>query len=135
MRRDLTTGEPDQVRCGDVTGMGTVEGKPCPATVVDPFSRRLPGYTTGTRHDAEPVVAPSRMAAAIRDGDVRDVILHPDRGSEHNSRHFGRVCRHLGMIRPVGRLGCFDNALSRPSVNSLRISGERSRPAGGVKGP
>ncbi|MER6100213.1 DDE-type integrase/transposase/recombinase [Streptomyces sp. NPDC001728] len=43
VRRDSTTGAPDQVWCGDMTEITTGEGKLYLATVIDLFSRRLLG--------------------------------------------------------------------------------------------
>ena len=67
--------------------------------MIDLFSRRLLGYAMGERHDAEMVVASLHMAAATRDGDVRGVIFHSDRGSEYQSRRF------FGERRPAALLG------------------------------
>ncbi|MEU5092829.1 IS3 family transposase, partial [Streptomyces sp. NPDC021356] len=91
VRRDFTADAPDQVWCGDMTEIVTGEGKLYLATVIDLFSRRLLGYATGERHDAELVVASLRMAAT-RGGDVRGVIFHSDRGSEGE---FNRSSQHL----------------------------------------
>ncbi|MFC5673425.1 IS3 family transposase [Streptomyces incanus] len=82
VHRDFTAEEPDLVWCGDMTEIVTGEGKLYLATVIDLFSRRLLGYATGARHDADLVVAALHMAAATRSGDVRGVIFHSDRGSE-----------------------------------------------------
>jgi putative transposase len=121
VRRDFTADAPDQVWCGDMTEITTGEGKLCPATVIDLFSRRLPGYAMGAHHDAELVVASLNMAAATRAGDVKGVIFHSDRGSqaEYCSRRFGRACRRWGVTRSMGRVGsCFDNAVSE-AFNSV----------------
>lgn len=47
----------------------------------DLFSRRMLRYAISAHHDAAPVMASLRMAAATRGGDVDGVILHSDRGS------------------------------------------------------
>ncbi|MDX3070539.1 DDE-type integrase/transposase/recombinase, partial [Streptomyces sp. ND04-05B] len=102
-----------------MTEIGTGEGKLYLATVIDLFSRRLLGCATGARHGAELVVAAPHMAAATRGGDVRGVIFHTDRGSEHGSRRFRRACRRLGVLQSMGRVGsCFDNAVSE-TFNSV----------------
>jgi putative transposase len=121
LRRDCTAEEPDLVRAGDMTETDTGEGKRCPATVIDLFSRRLLGYAMRARHDTELVVASPHMAAATRGGDVRGVIMHTARGSEYCSRKFNRTCRKLGIVQSMGRAGsCFDNAVSEASDNVLR---------------
>ncbi|MFE5096953.1 IS3 family transposase [Streptomyces sp. NPDC056638] len=92
VRRDFTADAPDQVWCGDMTEITTGEGKLYLATVIDLFSRCLPGYAMGERHDAELVVASLNTAAATRGGDVKGVISHSDRGSEGG---FNRSSQHL----------------------------------------
>ncbi|MFF7190255.1 IS3 family transposase [Streptomyces sp. NPDC008222] len=53
VRRDFTADAPDQVWAGDMTEIVTSEGKLYLATVIDLFSRRLPGYAMGAHHDVE----------------------------------------------------------------------------------
>ncbi|MFM9545047.1 IS3 family transposase, partial [Streptomyces turgidiscabies] len=122
VRRDFTAEAPDLVWCGDMTEIGTGEGKLYLATVIDLFSRRLLGYAMGARHDAELVVAALHMAVATRGGDVRGVIFHTDRGSEYGSRRFRRACRRLGVFQSMGRVGsCFDNAVSEAFNSVLKV--------------
>jgi transposase InsO family protein len=62
------------------------------------------------------------MAAATRNGDVRGVIFHSDRGSEYGSRKFARACRRLGVTRSMGWVGsCFDNAVSEAFNSVLKV--------------
>ncbi|MFF2807096.1 IS3 family transposase [Streptomyces sp. NPDC058000] len=49
VRRDFTAQAPDLVWCRDMTKIDTSEGKLYLATVIDLFSRRLPGYAMGAR--------------------------------------------------------------------------------------
>ncbi|MGW3058010.1 DDE-type integrase/transposase/recombinase [Streptomyces goshikiensis] len=65
-----------------MTEIVTGGGKLCPATAIDPSSRRLLGYAMGAHRVADLVAAALHMAAATRGGDVRGVIFHSDRGSE-----------------------------------------------------
>ncbi len=112
VRRDFTAEAPDLVWCGDMTEIETGEGKLYLATVIDLFSRRLPGYAMGTRHDAELVVAALHMAATTRGGDVRGVIFHTDRGSEFGSWAFTQRARASGLLPSMGSIGdCVDNAM------------------------
>ncbi|WP_436847112.1 DDE-type integrase/transposase/recombinase [Streptomyces buecherae] len=74
-----------------MTEIETGEGKLYLATVVDLFSRRLLGYATGARHDAELVVAALYMAATTRGADVRGVIKpddHPSSTTASSSAQF-----------------------------------------------
>ncbi|MEU2718638.1 hypothetical protein [Streptomyces sp. NPDC007205] len=53
-----------------MTEIVTSDGKLYLATVIGLFPRRLPGYATGQRHDAELVVTSLQMAATTRGGAV-----------------------------------------------------------------
>ncbi|MDQ0790806.1 IS3 family transposase [Streptomyces sp. B3I8] len=122
VKRDFTAEEPDSVWAGDMTEIVTEEGKLYLATVIDLFPRRLLGYTMGTRHDADLVVAALNMAAAARRGDMSGVIFHSDRGPEYTSRKCGRACRKLGVFQSMGRVGsCFDNAVSEAFNSVLKV--------------
>lgn len=63
-----------------MTEIETGEGRLYLATVIDLFSRRLPGYAMGERHDAELDVAAPHPAVATRGGDVRGAAALPRRG-------------------------------------------------------
>ncbi|GAB3169215.1 integrase core domain-containing protein [Streptomyces incanus] len=50
------------------------------------------------------------------------VILHSGRGSEYASRKSARVCRRLGVTRPMSRVGsCFDNSVSEAFNSVLKV--------------
>jgi putative transposase len=110
---------PDVLWVGDITEIDTDEGKLYLATVVDLFSRRCLGYAMGARHDAGLVSASLQMAAATRGGTVDGVIFHSDRGSEYASAAYNDLCKRLGVVQSMGRVGsCFDNAVAE-AFNSL----------------
>jgi len=122
LRRGFSAPAPDTVWAGDMTEIDTEEGKLYLATVIDLYSRRLLGFATGARHDAELVVAALNMAAATRGGDISGVIFHSDRGSEYTSKQFGDACRRWGVWQSMGRVGsCFDNAVSEAFNSVLKV--------------
>lgn len=109
---------PNEKWCGDLTEIPTDEGKLYLATVEDLHSRRLPGFAIGEHHDAELAAAAIKMAVAVRGGDVAGVIFHSDHGSEYTSGLFRAVCRRLGIVQSMGRVGsALDNAAAE-SFNS-----------------
>ena len=81
VRRDYTAPAPDRKWCGDITEIPTDEGKLYLATTLDLFSRRLLGYATSARPDAELAGQAIKIAVATRGGNVTGVIFHSDRGS------------------------------------------------------
>ncbi len=109
MHRQFNTVAADVLWCGDLTEIGTGEGKLYLATVEDLFSRRLLGYAMGTHHDAALTVAALQMAT---------------RGSEYTAAHFQAACRHWGVVQSMGRVGCaLDNAVAE-SFNATLETGQ-----------
>jgi transposase InsO family protein len=118
VKRDFTATSIDQRWCGDLTEIGTDEGKLYLATVLDLASRRLPGFALGEHHDSALARAALCMAAAVRGGDVTGVIFHTDHGGEYVGDLFARACRNLGVTQSMGRVGsALDNAAAE-SFNS-----------------
>jgi putative transposase len=124
VRRQFTAITQDVLWCGDVTEIPTAEGKLYLATVEDRFSGRLLGYATSAHHDAELTCAAMCMAATTRGGGdaVDGVIFHSDRGSEYTAAAFNRLCRGLGVVQSMGRVGCaLDNAAAESFNSTLKV--------------
>ena len=106
LQRDFTAEAPDQKWCGDFKQVDTDAGPVFLASVEDLYSRRMLGFATSQRHPtAELAEAALNMAAATRDGDVKGVIFHTDRGSQYTSGDFAEACRRLGVTQSMGRTG------------------------------
>lgn len=113
VRRLFNPERADQIWCGDITEIKTWEKKLYVATVIDLYSRRLIGWAIGDRHCAEMVCDALRMAYTVRGGNIDGVIFHSDRGSEYTSGAFGSLCRDLGVVQSMGRVGsALDNAVA-----------------------
>jgi len=83
------------------------------ATVLDLRSRRMVGFATSNDYPtAEPAKAATNTAVATRGGNIKGVILHPDKGSQYTAG----ACRRLGTHRSPGRTG---NALDNDPAESL----------------
>jgi putative transposase len=121
VRRQFDAPAPDVLWCGDMTEIGTGEGKVYLATVIDMFSRRMLGYAIGDRHDAGLVVDALRMAVTTRGG-VDGVIFHSDRGAEYTSEQFGLACTRMSVVQSMGRVGsALDNAVSESFNSVLKV--------------
>jgi putative transposase len=108
--------------CGDMTEIPTDEGKLYLATVLDLFSRKLLASPTAEHPDAELAGDAIKMAAAVRGGRtvIDGVIFHTDRGSTYTAKDFTKLCRRLGVVQSMGRVGsCFDNAASEAFFSTL----------------
>lgn len=113
----------DTVWCGDMTYIRTGEGWLYLATVIDLASRRLIGWSMGTRHDAHLVIDALKMAVATRGRRTMDgTIFHHDRGSEYTSEAFRTACTDLGVTQSSGRTGsCLDNAVAESFFATLKV--------------
>jgi transposase InsO family protein len=118
VKRDFSATSIDQRWCGDLTEIGTDEGKLYLATVLDLASRRLPGFALGEHHDSALARPALCMAAAVRGGDVEGVIFHTDHGGEYVGDLFAGACLSLRVTQSMGRVGsALDNAAAE-SFNS-----------------
>ena len=80
------------------------------AVVVDVYSRRVVGWSMGSRLVTTLMLDALDMALGQRD--ARDVIHHSVHGSQYTSIAFGQRCREAGVTLSMGSVGdCYDNAL------------------------
>ena len=135
LKRDFSAPEVNVKWCGDMTEIPTDEGKLYLATVLDLFSRKLLASPTAEHPDAELAGDAIKMAAAVRGGRtvIDGVIFHSDRGSTYTAKDFTKLCRRLGVVQSMGRVGsCFDNAASEAFFSTLEhevLPGITSAPA------
>jgi transposase InsO family protein len=122
VHRNFTAVAPDLLWVGDVTQIDTDEGPLYLATVEDMFARRLLGFAMSAHHDADLTIASLQMAVATRGGDVDGVIFHSDRGSEYTATRYQALCRRLGVVQSMGRVGCaLDNAPAEAFNSTLKV--------------
>jgi transposase InsO family protein len=97
---------------GDGTEIDTAEGKLHLASVLDMCWRRIVGFALSAHHDAELAYGSLAMAVAVRGGQVSEVVLHTDQGSEYTAGLFRAACTRLGIAQSMGRPGsALDNAV------------------------
>ena len=120
VQRDFTAPAPNIRWVGDMTEIPTGEGKLYLSTAIDLFSRRLLGYATSCRPDADLAGQTVKMAVAARGGEVAGVVFHTDRGSTYTAHNFTTLCARLGITQSMGRTGsCFDNAAAESFFSTL----------------
>jgi putative transposase len=78
VRRDFPARQVNRKWYGDGTEIPTGQGKLYLASVMDMASRRILGFAIGEHHDAQLAYGALAMAAAVRGGQVRGVIMHTD---------------------------------------------------------
>jgi putative transposase len=112
IKRDFPADKLNTKWYGDGTEIKTGEGKLYLASVMDMASRRVLGFAAGEHHDAQLAYSALVMAVAVRGGQVADVIMHTDRGSEYTAGLVRQACRRLSISQSMGRPGsALDNAV------------------------
>jgi transposase InsO family protein len=105
VKRDFAAEGINQKWYGDGTEIPTGEGKLHLASVLDVGSRRIIGFAISEHHDAEWAYGALAMAVAVRGGQVPDVIMHTDGGSEYTAVLFRNACGRLRIRQSMGRPG------------------------------
>ena len=119
--RRFAPGKPDVAWVGDITYIATGQGWLYLASVLDLGSRRWLGYSMADHMRTELVADALDMAVTNRAGQVKGVIFHGDRGSQHMSGDYRKQVVGHGMAQSVGRTGvCWDNAVAEAAWSSLK---------------
>ena len=118
--RQFDVDEPDTVYVGDITYLWTQEGWLYLAVVIDLFSRKVVGWSIGSRMRAQLVCDALRMAIWQRRPGA-GLIVHSDRGSQYASRDYRRLLKAHGFVGSMSRKGnCWDNSVAESFFGSLK---------------
>ena len=118
--RQFDVAQPDQVYVGDITYVWTQEGWLYLAVVIDLFSRKVVGWSMGSRMKAQLVCDALRMAIWQRRPEA-DLVVHSDRGSQYASKDYRRLLKAHGFVGSMSRKGdCWDNAVAESFFGSLK---------------
>jgi len=120
LEREFTSAGPDQAYVSDITYVWTQEGWLYLAVFIDLFSRRVVGWSIGSRMKARLVTDALRMAMWQRRPDA-GLIVHSDRGSQYASGAYRRLLKANGFVGSMSRKGdCWDNAVAESFCASLK---------------
>ena len=119
--RDFASDGPDQAYVQDITYIWTQEGWLYLATVIDLYSRRVVGWSMGSRMTTQLVCDALTMAIWQRQPTV-GLIVHSDRGSpQYASKAYRRLLKAHGFVGSISRKGnCWDNAVAESFFGSLK---------------
>ncbi len=110
VRRDFTADAPNEKLLTDITQMNCRDGKLYLCTVLDCFDAAIVGFSMDDNMKAT-LVKSALKSTVGRWGNVKDCILHSDRGSQFTSRLFRNQLTLNGFRQSMGRTGtCADNA-------------------------
>ncbi len=99
---EFTTAEPDQAYVTDITYIWTQEGWLYLAVSIDLFSRRVVGWSMGSRMKAKLVTDALRMAIWQRQPSA-GLIVHSDRGSQYASNVYRRLLQAYDLVGSMSR--------------------------------
>ncbi|MET0637844.1 MAG: IS3 family transposase [Chitinophagaceae bacterium] len=120
LARNFTASRPDEKWVSDITYIRTREGWLYLAVIVDPYSRRVVGWSMSTSLKTNLIMM--ALSAAIRNRKPGEgLIHHSDRGVQYASEMFQEALRKAGMICSVSRKGnCWDNAVSESFFSTIK---------------
>ena len=117
---EFKTPEADQVYAADVTYIWTQEGWLYLAVVIDLFSRKVVGWSMGSRMKAQLVCDALTMAIWQRKPKA-GLIHHSDRGSQYASKAFRKLLKAHNINGSMSAKGdCWDNAVAESFFGSLK---------------
>ena len=120
LNREFGPEAPNQAWTADITYVATGEGWLYLAAVEDLNSRRIVGWSMGSRIDSRLVVDALEMALAGRRPGA-GLVAHSDRGSQYASEHYQRVLTKHGITCSMSRrANCWDNAPMESFFSSLK---------------
>lgn len=106
---------------GGIACIGTGQGRPCLAAVIDALRRKVVGWSMSGRMTEKPV-ADALEQAVGGEGPPEgfSLIFHDDRGPQHASRTFQRCLESHGIARSMSRPGNpWDDALAESFFRAL----------------
>ena len=124
VRRNFIPAGLRQVFFTDATQIATRGGVAHLVLFQDGFSRRIAGWSVGTR------ATTGLFLAALRDAVLRcrpepGLVVHSDRGAQYTSHAFQAELEAHGFLQSVGEAGvCYDNAPSESLVGCCKREAE-----------
>jgi transposase InsO family protein len=120
LERQFDVPQPDQVYASDITYIWTQEGWLYLAVVIDLCSRKVVGWSMGSRMNAQLVCDALTMALWQRRPKA-GLIHHSDRGSQYASKAFRKLLKAHGIKGSMSRKGdCWDNAVVESFFGTLK---------------
>jgi putative transposase len=120
LNRDFTAEAPNQKWVADITYIWTREGWLYLAAVLDLFSRKIVGWSMGSRVTADLVEDALRMALYERQPEP-GLLHHSDRGSQYASEQIRTILAANQIEVSMSRKGnCYDNAVMESFFSTLK---------------
>jgi putative transposase len=118
--RQFNVEKVNTVYAGDITYIRTQEGWLYLSVVIDLYSRKVVGWSMGSRMKAKLVCDALDMAIGLRQPE-EGFIHHSDQGSQYASKAFRKLLEKHGARGSMSRRGnCWDNACVESFFGSLK---------------
>ena len=128
VNREFTVPAPNMVWASDLTYVSTAQGWLYLCVIIDLYSRKVVGWSMGTRMTSELMISAFIMACMHRKPPA-GVIFHSDRGSQYCSEAFRRCLASQRMRRSMSRVANpWDNAPVESFFKTLKseLCGDRA---------
>lgn len=113
VQRDFTADAPNRLWVADITLIPTGEGPWWLASIRDVFSRRIVGWHTSERADADLVLTALEYALHGRPVEPGQLVHHSDHGCQYTSIKLTTRLLKAGIEPSMGTVGdSYDNALA-----------------------
>jgi transposase InsO family protein len=120
LEQNFDVQQPNQAWVQDITYIWTSEGWLYLAIVIDLYSRKVVGWSMGTRMKAQLVCDALTMAMWQRKPKA-GLIVHSDQGVQYASHQYRRILRLHGFVGSMSKKGCcWDNAVAESFFGSLK---------------
>jgi len=120
LEQNFTVEQSNQALVGDITYIWTAEGWLYLAVVIDLYSRKVVGWSMGSRMKAELVCDALTMAIWQRQPE-EGLIVHSDQGVQYASHQYRKLLKSNGFIGSMSKKGCcWDNAVAESFFGSLK---------------
>lgn len=120
LKQNFTVEQPNQVFVGDITYVWTSEGWLYLAVVIDLYSRKVVGWSMGSRMKAQLVCDALTMAIWQRQPG-QGLIVHSDQGVQYASHQYRQLLKNNGFVGSMSKKGCcWDNAVAESFFGSLK---------------
>lgn len=121
LHRDFTAQQPNQKWGCDLSYVPTGEGWLYVAIVMDFYSRKIVGWSTGSSL-ATTLCCEALHMACLRRNPPQDLIHHSDRGVQYASAQYRRVLAAQHFVQSMSRKGnCWDNAMVESFFHTLKV--------------
>lgn len=111
---------PNHTWVSDITYIKTKEGWLYLTAIIDLFSRKVVGMSTG-EHLETSLIERALNQALYHRSPAEGLIHHSDRGCQYTSEEFSKVARKNGIILSMSGTGnCYDNAVAESFFHTLK---------------